>query len=368
MNFNKTLFKNDEKAIFDLRSIYQKYGYSQYKMSKFEEYDLYVKNKNFLVSDNIITFTDTNGKLMALKPDVTLSIIKNTEDNLKGVQKLYYNENVYRVSKGTLSYKEIMQVGLECIGDIDDYNIFEVISLACQSLNAISEDYILDISHLGIISNVVNALNLRENEEKEIYKCISEKNIHGVEEICKKQNCDCSTLKKMISSYGTFADISELLNSLNCKEEVSQLRNIISALENQGLKNKIRIDFSVTSDTNYYNGFVFKGFINGISSAVLTGGQYDNLMNKMKKSSKAIGFAVYLDLLERLNSQIKNYDVDCIILYNETADISLVNDTAKKMISEGKIVSVQKSIPDNTRYKQLIKIDFKGVQTIEYNA
>ena len=77
-NFN--VLKNDEKAIFKLRTIYQKYGYTQYKMSKFEEYDLYVRNKKFLVSDNIITFTDTDGKLMALKPDVTLSIIKNTKD------------------------------------------------------------------------------------------------------------------------------------------------------------------------------------------------------------------------------------------------------------------------------------------------
>ena len=73
-------FKYEESTVFALRSLYSKYGYSQYKMNKFEEYDLYVKNKDFLISDSVITFTDTNGKLMALKPDVTLSIIKNTKD------------------------------------------------------------------------------------------------------------------------------------------------------------------------------------------------------------------------------------------------------------------------------------------------
>lgn len=67
---------------------------------------------------------------MALKPDVTLSIIKNSKDTPGYVQKLYYNENVYRVSKGTKTFKEIMQVGLECIGDIDGYCISEVITLA----------------------------------------------------------------------------------------------------------------------------------------------------------------------------------------------------------------------------------------------
>ena len=127
------LFSFQEKVIFGLRSLYRGYGYNQYKMSKFEEYDLYAKNKDFLISDSVITFTDTNGKLMALKPDVTLSIIKNMKEPGTGVQKLFYNENVYRVSKGNQSYKEIMQVGLECIGDIGEADILQVLTLAVKS-------------------------------------------------------------------------------------------------------------------------------------------------------------------------------------------------------------------------------------------
>ena len=117
MAINETLLKSEEKAVYALRSLYSRHGYSQFKMSKFEEYDLYVKNKDFLVSDGIIAFTDTNGRLKALKPDVTLSIINNSKDS-SGVQKLYYNENVYRISGSTHTYKEIMQAGLECIGQI----------------------------------------------------------------------------------------------------------------------------------------------------------------------------------------------------------------------------------------------------------
>jgi len=88
MELNRSVLKNEEKAIFDLRALYSLYGYSQYKMSKFEAYDLYVRNKDYLVSDNIITFTDTDGKLLALKPDVTLSIIKNGKDVPGTVQKV----------------------------------------------------------------------------------------------------------------------------------------------------------------------------------------------------------------------------------------------------------------------------------------
>ncbi|MBR4872505.1 MAG: ATP phosphoribosyltransferase regulatory subunit, partial [Clostridia bacterium] len=114
MSLYETVTKRDERALYELRSLYRRYGYAQYKMSKFEEYDLYVRNKSFLLSDHVITFTDTDGKLMALKPDVTLSIVKNSKDRTDGVRKVYYNENVYRVPKGDISFREIMQTGLEC--------------------------------------------------------------------------------------------------------------------------------------------------------------------------------------------------------------------------------------------------------------
>ena len=115
-----------------LCGLYGSFGYSRYKMNKFEEYDLYARNKDFLVADSVITFTDTNGKLMALKPDVTLSIAKNCRDLPGTVSKLYYDESVYRVSKGTNSFKEIRQLGVECTGDVDDYCILETLSLALE--------------------------------------------------------------------------------------------------------------------------------------------------------------------------------------------------------------------------------------------
>ena len=102
-----------------LSQIYQDFGYQAYAMSKFEEYELYLRNKEFLVSDRVLTFTDTDGRLMALKPDVTLSIIKNTSDRDSGVQKLYYHEHVYRPGKNEQGFREIMQIGLECMGKVD---------------------------------------------------------------------------------------------------------------------------------------------------------------------------------------------------------------------------------------------------------
>ncbi len=374
MNINLSVLKNDEKAVFKMRSLYKKYGYTQFKMSKFEEYDLYVRNKDFLVSENVITFTDTDGKLMALKPDVTLSIVKNTDDNPKSIKKLFYDENVYRVSQGTKSFKEIMQVGLECIGDIDIYTIYEVIMLGCESLKEISEDYVMDISNMDIISDMIDRLGLDVGQKKEILKYIGEKSVHEIKAVCEKNNVDSAlsdSLIRLVSLYGDADKVIEEIKDITadrCNDAVNRLETVVSLLKKSGYSDNIRIDFSVVSDSNYYNGFAFKGFINGISSWILSGGQYDNLMNKMKRKSSAIGFAVYLDLLERFNMVDDEYDVDTVILYDDKSDVISLNDSVNMLTSNGKSVMALKVIPDNIKYKQLLKQNERGVEIIENNA
>ena len=307
MQINDNVLNYDEKIIFSLRSLYSKHGYAPYKMSKFEEYDLYVKNKDFLISDSVITFTDTNGKLMALKPDVTLSIIKNSKDACETVQKLYYNENVYRISKGTKVFKEIMQVGLECIGNIDNYCIFEVLMLAAQSLKNISADAILDISHLGVLSSIIDSFSVSYEMKQALMKCAAEKNLHEISAICADNGIEpekAEMLADIISFYGTPDEILPKLKALpELSEAVEQLEGALAPFEGNELKEMLRIDFSVVSDMKYYNGIVFKGFINGIPNSVLSGGQYDKLMEKMNRKSGAVGFAIYLDMLERLENQ-----------------------------------------------------------------
>ncbi len=369
MKIEDSVLRNEEKAVFELRSLYSKYGYSRYRMSKFEEYDLYVRNKDFLISDNIITFTDTDGKLMALKPDVTLSIIKNSKED-DGALKLYYNENVYRVSKGSHAFKEIMQVGLECIGNSDDYSLFEVIYLAAMSLKTISEDFVLDVSNLNVISDILENMGIDKGAEKEILKCIGEKNSHGIGEICKREKVDGEALCKLVSLYGEPSKVIPELSLLLPEETeaLSKLKKITYALEEAGLKGKINIDFSVINDMNYYNGFVFKGFIKGIATGILSGGQYDKLMRKMGKKSDAIGFAVYLDSLYALSENDAAYDVDAVILYDDNCDMKALSDAVRLFTANGKSASAMKAVPSELRYKQLLKMNERGVEIIENHA
>ena len=105
MEIRDDLLEPGERTTLRLRQLYSENGYTPYRMSKFEEYDLYAGNKDFLVSNQVITFTDLTGKLMALKPDVTLSILKNSKPTPRQLHKFYYDEQVYRIPKAAKTYK-----------------------------------------------------------------------------------------------------------------------------------------------------------------------------------------------------------------------------------------------------------------------
>lgn len=345
-----------EKTIYALRSLYESYGYSQYKMSKFEEYDLYVRNKSFLLSDNIIAFTDTTGKLMALKPDVTLSIVKNSGERESGVRRVYYNENVYRVPRGGFSFKEIMQSGLECIGEIDDYNVCEVLLLAARSLSEISENFVLDISHLGLVSTIIDSMGVSEETKAKLITAIGEKNSQGIDAACKGLDAaKVNILKSLISMKGDCAEMLEILRGNEVYPIAESLAAIIKVLK-ASFGEKVRIDFSVVDDMRYYTGIVFKGFIKGIPTSVLSGGRYDKLMERMGKRSGAIGFAVYLDLLDMLDTEDGEYDADVFLQYGDDTALEDIAKAVDEMIKSGKKVVSGRVIPEKLRVREILKV------------
>ena len=374
MNFSTEVLRSDERAIYELRELYRKFGYSGYKVGRFEEYDLYAHNKSFLVSEDILTFTDTNGKLMALKPDITLSIVKNIVPNKKTVRKLYYNENVYRTSAESHGFKEIMQTGLECIGYVDEFAVSEVVMLALRSLQSISVDYMLDISHMGIIEGLFDSAELNETDRDILAGYVKSKNTASIINMSNdgkisKELCDiiCNLTKIYCTLSNSLSIIEKYLVNQKIKDAYYQLKSISETMDMYGLSEKLFFDFSVMNDCNYYDGIIFKGFINGIPDSILSGGRYDKLVQKMGKNCGAIGFAVYLDRLERFDNESRSFDVDVLLVYDETDDKNSIIDTVKRLNKEGKTVKTSLCKDTSIIYRQLVKMSNGGIEILETN-
>lgn len=351
----------DERISLLLRDMYRQMGYLPCRVSQFEEYDLYMRNKRFLASEQVISFSDADGRLMALRPDVTLSIIKNTQDD-GAMRKLCYAERVYRVPRGARGFKEITQTGLEVIGTVDAYAMGEVLSLAARSLAAISDSWALDIADLGIVSGILSATELTDAARTQLLDLISGKNLHGLRALCRTLGIDettCALLMNLVTVYGpleqTLAQYEAMELPAACAGALDDLRAVQRMLAAFGVTG-VNLDFSVVNDMNYYNGLIFSGFIDGIPQSILSGGRYDLLMKRMGRRAQAMGFAVYLDQMDRLAEEKDAFDVDLLITYGDAAGGEAAVGMAREAMNAGETVRVQREGEAVIRSRRTIRL------------
>lgn len=357
----------DERASIALRALYRRYGYLPYQVNTFEEYDLYMKNRSMLLSEQILTFPSAGGALMALKPDITLSIVKNTQDEDTPL-KVCYCESIYRVPKGADGFREIMQTGVECIGSVGDYEMGEVLLLAARSLEAISPAYMLDVSDMGVVSSILSEAALEPQARAAVLEAIGAKNLHALDALCVDLSIkerQKELLKALVTVYGPMDETLSRYEAMalpeECAKRIASLRVLCGMLSMQGIGN-VNLDFSVVNDMNYYNGLIFSGFIAGIPTSVLSGGRYDLLMRRMGKESDAIGFAVYLDQLERLGDASRETDVDVLILTGGGTDPLAAAQLAKAYIDRGLSVRVQRKGGAAIRAGETVDLTGEGAQ------
>ena len=297
------LLRPEEKINLILRGIYGQKGYENYRMNRFEEAAFYLENKSFLGSDRFITFEDANGRLMALKPDVTLSIVKNTRATREKSEKLWYSEHIFRFSGRAEGYKELQQTGLEYVGAVGTDETAEVLSLACESMKVLSDSWVICLSHMGFVTALLRAWGIDSSLFGQIFSCLKAKSQHDLENLplAKEQK---EKLKALCSCDGPIEEALDRAKNLSCSKEsdeaVNELQQLVAAM-NEEERNHLLLDFSVLSDTAYYTGILFEGFARQVAGPVLVGGRYDNLLRKLgKENLQGIGFAVNFWELEHV--------------------------------------------------------------------
>jgi len=346
-------FSRDELVLLQLRKLFEQRGFTRVKTGKFEEYALYVENKNFLDTESIITFMDLDGKLMALKPDATLSIVKNVPRKaMAAAQKLYYVDEVYRLATENREYKVHNQIGVELIGADDCCANLEIIDLALESLGLIGERFAMDISHLGFVSGLLADMGLSHRAESMIMDNIHAKNAWDISRILEQEGINGDKRRRilaLVELHGGFSESLERARELVCNPRVEEawqeLAQVGCILKNSGC-GSVNMDFSVVNDLDYYNGLIFRGYVEGVPSLVLTGGRYDNLLRRMGKQSRAIGFAVSLDELGVHLKRRGQMDFDLLISYAQDCDFAALLTLVKELNAQGKKVRLEREDSD----------------------
>ena len=350
---------SSEDLTWHIAKLFTGAGYKNYKMRKFEEYSLYLKNKHFLQSEQLITFNDPVGRLLALKPDVTLSIVKNSKATATSAEKLYYTESVYRMDPRSREFREIHQMGLELLGTVDTVSTLEVLQLALSALALCGRDFTLNISHMQIATAILDEATDDTATRNALLDALRRRSLHNITRVTEEAGISETAKEKLLMLASIHGDMGEALTTLRALNPdgsaLKELTILYNGLRESAYADRLRLDFSMINDGRYYNGIIFQGYVSGIHRHVLSGGRYDRLAARFREGIGALGFALYLSELAPL-IPTPSYDCDILLLYKPDDAPSAVYKQAEALRAQGYSVRTETTLPEGLRPREVKEV------------
>ena len=334
-----------------LISLFKSRGYSEIITTGLEFYDVFNLNSRYFPQENLYKLTDSKGRLLVMRPDSTMPIARVVATRLRDALlplKLCYNQPVYRTEallKGRSD--EIVQTGIELIGSQLKMADLEVISTAIDSLKALGMPFSLEIGHIGIFKELVSRLEVTDKTKEKIRHLIEAKNFPALNDLLDTMGVNPTTtaLRKLPALFGgeeVFEKAEELMPDEKIRELLEELKGLYAdAVELCGSDGEITVDIGMVNKTDYYTGFIIKGYLQGHGEEVLSGGRYDKLISEFGYDIPAVGFAVNVNGVEQVierNGIMPTVPKADAIVYAEEGFEALALKTARELREQGLVV------------------------------
>lgn len=277
-------------------------GFQEVETPSFEYYDVFSKGIGAYMQENMVKFFDLKGRIMVLRPDVTVPISRMVGTSMSGVKapRLFYIQNAFAVNDYNIGQRsEFTQAGVEYMGRGGSSADAELIALAVKSMLCIGlRDFKVDIGQVGYFKGLIQSASLAPEEENQLRKLIDSKNNIELEYMLSSVDCDWKIKEKLFSLPGLFGGreiISQArLDAPNeaCRQALDNLDQVFSALEGFGYGQYISVDLGMLHNYGYYSGVIFKGVSGELGFPILSGGRYDGLAGEFGQDRPAIGFAL----------------------------------------------------------------------------
>ena len=278
-------------------------GFSPVLSAGLEYYETFSGKENAVPEERMFKMTDTDGKLLVLRPDTTLSIarIAATKLNSDRARLSYFADKYDLENGGGLSSREIYQAGVECLGEEGAFSDAQCIAFAIECLKEAGlRDFIIDIGHVGYFKGLLEESGLSPFQAEDVRACINRKDTMNAERLLKKAGVSGDALNNILALPALFGgrevfSVAEALTHNSCaRKAVDDLKNIDRLLTEMGYEGYISYDLGMIKPLSYYSGILFSGLVKDLGAPVLSGGRYDNLADAFGKHMPAVGFAMGL--------------------------------------------------------------------------
>jgi ATP phosphoribosyltransferase regulatory subunit len=289
-------------------SVFEGWNYEEVITPSVDYYDLFEQGMGQREAERGFRFTDNDGRLLALRPDVTSSVARMAATLLSERARplrFCYAAPVFR--QQTQSHaewrRENTQLGCELIGAGGKSADLEVLRLAAEILSRLNlqSRYCITINNVEIFNGVAAQMNLETPAREQLRRLIDTR--------------EADELQRFLTNYGNsetraFAQPTELTGKRNVIEAarrtitnqrsvaaLDSLDELWTEIESLGLEDSFEIDLGDVSSLDYYTGLSLKVFVHGAGSSVGRGGRYDGLTGSFGRAEPAVGFVLNLDAL-----------------------------------------------------------------------
>lgn len=253
-------------------------------------------------------FFDSQGDLLAMRPDVTLQVARMCATRLAGQPgpfRFRYQQRVFREAEGQMraAAREVTQIGVECIGPSGAEGDAEVLQLFCEALETAGvDDFTISVATVGVLRALLAASGASSTWANAVLDAFHSSNFVELDLLtgadCPVPPVFAQALRALPRIRGGREAIDEaraLVAPLGCEDGLDDLEGMCDLLDAAGVGARVRIDFSVMSSFDYYTGIVFEAYAPGLGSPLGSGGRYDNMVGVYGEDRPAAGFAFFLE-------------------------------------------------------------------------
>jgi histidyl-tRNA synthetase len=306
------LWQEIERAVDDVA---RGFGYEEIRTPLFEQAALFkrsVGEETDIVSKEMYLFTDKGGEEMALRPELTASVVRAAiEHNLVTKQiscsRLYYNSApMFRYERPQMGrQRQFHQFGIELLGSASPLADLQVIEFSLAVYKK------LGFSNFHLKLNTLGNQTSRERWREELVKYL-QFNLDSLSEDSKRR-LETNPLRILDSKNPTdqtiVAGAPENTNYLDeaDAEHFDQLQSLLRS---------VQIPFSIephlVRGLDYYNRTVFELTSTDLGSqdALCGGGRYDGLIEKLGgPPTPAVGFAAGVERLVLVLSKLRGGEI-----------------------------------------------------------
>lgn len=272
------------KLINKVEDVFAKWGYEEVITPTVEYYNTFHYKTQSLKEEEMYKFFDSKGKILVLRPDMTVPIARVVATKLKDHKipiRLRYESKVYRVNESLGGKRnEYTDCGVELIGLDSNSSDLEILITALQVLKVADvEGYKLEIGDINFFNSAINTLNLRDEEKIKLAELIEKKSLKSLEDFLNQLNIEEDKkefFKKLPWLFGgrtVLNHCKKLVFNNEMDESLKYLENLYNKLEDLGFGDFVTLDLGMVPRLDYYTGIIFRGYVQGVGNTVLSGGK-----------------------------------------------------------------------------------------------